>query len=131
MNRAIESWRAVVACMVLALTLAGCSWLPTPGKDETTGWSAEQLYREAHDALVQGNYTRATKLFEGGPCCVHTSTGLSWSPDGTTIALIGSAAGSHYTLVGKLYALDPDDGHVRVLARHVPFAGPPEWQPVP
>ena len=64
MNRAIESWRAVVVCMVLALTLAGCSWLPNAGKDETTGWSAEQLYREAHDALVQGNYTRATKLFE-------------------------------------------------------------------
>lgn len=82
--------------------------------------------------IANADGSRTTKLFEGGPCCaVHTSTGLSWSPDGTTIALIGSAAGHHYTLVGKLYALDPDDGHVRVLAQHVPFAGPPEWQPVP
>ena len=64
MNRAIESWRAVLACMLLALTLAGCSWLPASSKDETTGWSAEQVYREAHDALLSGNYTRATKLFE-------------------------------------------------------------------
>jgi hypothetical protein len=45
--------------------------------------------------------------------------------------LIGSAAGSRYTLVGQLYALDPDDGDVRVLARNVSFGGPPEWQPVP
>jgi len=63
MIKAIESWRTVMACVLLALTLAGCSWLPT-GKDETAGWSAEQLYREAHDALLSGNYTRATKLFE-------------------------------------------------------------------
>jgi outer membrane protein assembly factor BamD len=63
MIKAIESWRTVMACVLLALTLAGCSWLPT-GKDETAGWSAEQLYREAHDALLSGNYTRANKLFE-------------------------------------------------------------------
>jgi outer membrane protein assembly factor BamD len=63
MIKAIESWRTVMACILLALTLAGCSWLPT-GKDETAGWSAEQLYREAHDALLSGNYTRAIKLFE-------------------------------------------------------------------
>lgn len=82
--------------------------------------------------IANADGSRTTKLFEGGPCCaVSTSTGLSWSPDGTTIALIGSFAGSHYTLVGQLYALDPDDGDVRVLARHVPFGGPPEWQPVP
>lgn len=56
-------WRTVLACTLLALTLASCSWLPN-AKDETTNWSAEQLYREAHDALVSGNYTRAVKLFE-------------------------------------------------------------------
>jgi outer membrane protein assembly factor BamD len=63
MIKAIGSWRTVMACAMLALTLAGCSWLPS-GKDETAGWSAEQLYREAHDALLSGNYTRAIKLFE-------------------------------------------------------------------
>jgi outer membrane protein assembly factor BamD len=48
---------------MLALALAGCSWLPNQ-KDETAGWSADQLYRAAHDAMLDGNYTRATKLFE-------------------------------------------------------------------
>jgi outer membrane protein assembly factor BamD len=43
--------------------LAGCSWLPEL-KEETTGWSAERFYKEAHDAQVDGNYTRAIKLFE-------------------------------------------------------------------
>jgi Tol biopolymer transport system component len=82
--------------------------------------------------IANADGSRTTKLFEGGPCCaVHGSTGLSWSPDGTTIALIGSAAGSRYTLVGQLYVLDPGDGDVRVLARHIAFVGPPEWQPVP
>jgi outer membrane protein assembly factor BamD len=59
----IESWRVVLAGALLALALAGCSWLPS-GKDETANWSADQLYREAHDAMLSGNYTRATKLFE-------------------------------------------------------------------
>ncbi|HZQ59824.1 MAG TPA: outer membrane protein assembly factor BamD, partial [Casimicrobiaceae bacterium] len=43
--------------------LGGCSWLPEL-KDETAGWSAERLYKEAHDELTSGNYTRAQKLFE-------------------------------------------------------------------
>ncbi|MEO5699187.1 MAG: outer membrane protein assembly factor BamD [Casimicrobiaceae bacterium] len=48
---------------LLAVSVAGCSWLPEV-KDETADWSAEKLYREAHDNMVSGNYTRATKLFE-------------------------------------------------------------------
>jgi outer membrane protein assembly factor BamD len=60
----MQSWRGWVAGALLALALAGCSWLPQLGKDETAGWSAEQLYREAHGALLDGNYTRAVKLFE-------------------------------------------------------------------
>jgi outer membrane protein assembly factor BamD len=63
MMKAMETWRGMFACALLAFTLAGCSWLPS-AKDETTNWSAEQLYREAHDALLSGNYTRAVKLFE-------------------------------------------------------------------
>ena len=50
--------------LAFALALAGCSWLPDVGKDETANWSADQLYREAHSALISGNYTRASKLFE-------------------------------------------------------------------
>src|SRR5260221_459456 len=64
MRESIVSWRVVFAGVLLALALASCSWLPQVGKDETAGWPADQLYREARQALLQGNYTRAGKLFE-------------------------------------------------------------------
>ena len=63
MMKAIATWRVLLACTLLAFTLAGCSWLPS-AKDETANWSAEQLFREAHDSLLSGYYTRAVKLFE-------------------------------------------------------------------
>ena len=63
MMKAFGTWRVLLACALLAFTVAGCSLLPS-AKDETTNWSAEQLYREAHEALLSGNYTRAIKLFE-------------------------------------------------------------------
>jgi outer membrane protein assembly factor BamD len=49
--------------LLIVSGLAGCSWLPEV-KEETTGWSAEKLYDEAHGAMVTGNYTRAVKLFD-------------------------------------------------------------------
>jgi outer membrane protein assembly factor BamD len=52
------------ACwLALALALGGCNLLPEV-KDETATWSAERLYKAAHDALIEGNYTRAIKLFD-------------------------------------------------------------------
>ncbi len=58
-----SAWRAWAACAALAFTLAGCGLLPEV-KDETSGWSADRLYKTAHDAMLEGNYTRATKMFE-------------------------------------------------------------------
>ena len=52
-----------MAGVLLVLALAGCGLLPDV-KDETAGWSAEKLYSNAHDAMLEGNYTRAIKLFE-------------------------------------------------------------------
>jgi outer membrane protein assembly factor BamD len=49
--------------LALALLLGGCQWLPEV-KDETADWSAERMYKEAHEAVIEGNYTRAVKLFE-------------------------------------------------------------------
>ncbi len=46
-----------------AVAIGGCSWLPEV-KDETGNWSADRLYKEAHDAMIEGNYTRAVKLYE-------------------------------------------------------------------
>jgi outer membrane protein assembly factor BamD len=53
----------LVAAALLALALSGCGLLPE-GKDETAFLSADQLYSQAHTAMVEGNYTRAVKLFE-------------------------------------------------------------------
>ena len=49
--------------LALALAIGGCGLLPEV-KDETADWSAARLYKTAHDALVEGNYTRSIKLFD-------------------------------------------------------------------
>lgn len=81
--------------------------------------------------LVDADGSHPRELFEGGACCSGGSwTGLSWSPDGTQIAFIGTPPGSPYGTKGpRLYAIDPAGGPVTVIARHVPLAGPPAWQP--
>ncbi|MCC7040896.1 MAG: outer membrane protein assembly factor BamD [Burkholderiales bacterium] len=66
-------WRAVrtrfhvaarlAVATLLAFAVAGCSLFPEV-KDETAGWSADRLYQTAHDAMLQGNYQRAIKLFD-------------------------------------------------------------------
>jgi outer membrane protein assembly factor BamD len=53
----------IAAALSFALCLAACGLLPEV-QDETAGWSAERLYREAHDNLGTANYTKAIKLFE-------------------------------------------------------------------
>ena len=57
------SLRAVLVALAMAWVVAGCSFLPDV-KDETANWSADRLYQTAHEAMLQGNYTRATKLFD-------------------------------------------------------------------
>jgi outer membrane protein assembly factor BamD len=49
--------------LAVAIMLGGCQYLPEV-KDETASWSADRLYKEAHDMMVSGNYTRAVKLYE-------------------------------------------------------------------
>ncbi|HEX6792473.1 MAG TPA: outer membrane protein assembly factor BamD [Casimicrobiaceae bacterium] len=56
-------WQTWFFVALMALTAAGCGLLPDV-KDETAGWSAEQLYKNAHEAMLDGNYTRAVKLFD-------------------------------------------------------------------
>jgi outer membrane protein assembly factor BamD len=56
-------WIRNVVAIVFALSTIACNLLPEV-KDDTAGWSAERLYKEAHDMLTTGNYTRAVKLFD-------------------------------------------------------------------
>ncbi|MFN3987773.1 MAG: outer membrane protein assembly factor BamD [Rhodocyclaceae bacterium] len=46
-----------------ALLLGGCGLLPEQA-DETAGWSAQRIYSEAKDALNDGAYDRAIRLYE-------------------------------------------------------------------
>lgn len=57
-----NGFRLAIATLIVS-GMVGCSWLPEV-KEETTGWSAEKLYSEAHGAMLSGNYTRAVKLFD-------------------------------------------------------------------
>lgn len=56
-------WQRWCWIALMALAVAGCGLLPDV-KDETAGWNAEKLYQNAHEAMLDGNYTRAVKLFE-------------------------------------------------------------------
>jgi outer membrane protein assembly factor BamD len=55
--------RSLALALFAAVLASGCGFLPEV-KDETSTWSADRLYRTAHDSLLEGNYTRAVKLFE-------------------------------------------------------------------
>lgn len=54
---------SLLALAFIGLWLSSCSWLPQ-FKEEGADWSAEKFYQEAHDALTEGNYSRAVKLYE-------------------------------------------------------------------
>ena len=59
-RRGFFSW---LAGWMAILAIGGCGLLPAV-VDETTNLSVEGLYKLAHEAMVEGNYTRAVKLFE-------------------------------------------------------------------
>lgn len=61
--RAFSIGRALAVAAALAFALGGCGLFPEV-KDETATWSADRLYQTAHEAMIQGNYTRAVKLFD-------------------------------------------------------------------
>ena len=49
--------------LLLGVLIAACGLLPTE-EDETRGWSAQRLYREAKDELNSRNYETAIKYFQ-------------------------------------------------------------------
>ena len=52
-----------LAMLLFVLAIGGCNLLPEV-KDETADMTPERLYKLAHDSMLEGNYTRAIKLFE-------------------------------------------------------------------
>ena len=59
-HRGFLSW---LAGWMAILAIGGCGLLPAV-VDETANLTVEQLYKQAHDFMVEGNYNRAIKLFE-------------------------------------------------------------------
>ncbi|MEO8303744.1 MAG: outer membrane protein assembly factor BamD [Betaproteobacteria bacterium] len=58
--------RGVFACLsvlLVCVAIGGCSLFPDV-KDPYAGLTAEALYKQAKDALFEGNYTKAIKLYE-------------------------------------------------------------------
>jgi outer membrane protein assembly factor BamD len=49
--------------VILALLLCSCGLLPEV-KDETSGWTADKLYKEAKDEISKGGYSNAVKYLE-------------------------------------------------------------------
>ena len=54
---------AVIFALLPTTLFAGCGLLPEV-VDETAGWTAEKLYSEAKDAMGDGAFDKAIKLFE-------------------------------------------------------------------
>ncbi len=54
---------AVIFAFILSPLLGGCGLLPEQ-VDESTNWTAEKLYSEAKEAMNDGAYDKAVKLFE-------------------------------------------------------------------
>jgi outer membrane protein assembly factor BamD len=61
--RSARATLAGLAILLVFATLGGCGLLPEV-KDPTANLTAEQLYRQAKDAMGEGNFTKAVKLYE-------------------------------------------------------------------
>jgi outer membrane protein assembly factor BamD len=59
----LSLWVRFAVAILFAAGISGCDLLPEV-KDNTADWSAERLYKEAHEMLTTGNYTRAIKLYD-------------------------------------------------------------------
>jgi outer membrane protein assembly factor BamD len=62
-NAALRRLLACLAILLAAVSIGGCNLLPEV-KDAYANLTAEQLNRQAKDAMSEGNYTKAVKLYE-------------------------------------------------------------------
>ena len=62
-NAALRRLLACLAILLAAVSIGGCNLLPEV-KDPLANLTAEQLYRQAKDAMSEGNYTKAVKVYE-------------------------------------------------------------------
>ena len=61
--KSLRVLRACTAFVVIAAAIGGCNLLPEV-KDPYANFTAEQLYRQGKDAMAEGNFNKAVKVFE-------------------------------------------------------------------
>ncbi|HVN35363.1 MAG TPA: outer membrane protein assembly factor BamD [Casimicrobiaceae bacterium] len=59
----MRALRVCAALLLIAASVSGCNLLPEV-KDPYAQYSAEELYRQGKDAMAEGNFTKAVKIFE-------------------------------------------------------------------
>jgi WD40 repeat protein len=98
---------------------------------DSTAGSAEPLSMHLNITTVAPDGTGATRLADIGSCiCLGFQPGLTWSPDGTKLAvnaIFTRKGGLHAT--GGLYEIRADGTHLRLVAAG--SEGPIGWQPLP
>ena len=61
--KSLRVLRACTAFVVIAAAIGGCNLLPEV-KDPYANFTAEQLYGQGKDAMAEGNFNKAVKVFE-------------------------------------------------------------------
>lgn len=56
--------KTAILLLLLIAVLPACSLFEYKGEDQYAGWSAEQFYKEAKQALTEGAYQKAVTLYE-------------------------------------------------------------------
>ncbi len=80
--------------------------------------------------VVDADGSNPTELVEAGTCyCLGFTPGLTWSPDGASMALTGGPLDEFTGSAGWLYVVNADGTGLRLVAKGA--NGSPAWRPVP
>jgi Tol biopolymer transport system component len=80
--------------------------------------------------VVDADGSNPTELVDAGICgCITFTPGLTWSPDGASMALTGGPLDEFTGSAGWLYVVNADGTGLRLVAKGA--NGSPAWRPIP
>jgi Tol biopolymer transport system component len=95
----------------------------------STQWTEGGLQRLRVE-VVDADGSNPTELVDAGICgCITFTPGLTWSPDGASMALTGGPLDEFTGSAGWLYVMNADGTGLRLVAKGA--NGSPAWRPVP
>src|SRR6266498_1790110 len=95
----------------------------------STQWTERGLQRLRVE-VVDADGSNPTELVDAGICgCITFTPGLTWSPDGASMALTGGPLDEFTGSAGWLYVVNADGTGLRLVAKGA--NGSPAWRPVP